>query len=200
MQSFDYYNWILFPLLIFFARVCDVSLGTLRSVLAAKGYKTIVPFIGFFEVLIWLAAISQIFKNLDNNILFYFAWAAGYATGSYFGLVLEEKLALGVQVVRIITNQSCENLIVALNNEKYGLTIVDANGSRGPVKIIFTTVKRKNVPKVVSFINEFNPNSFFSVEDVKSASQINIPDSSNASFANSSKKISFFRKIIPVRK
>jgi uncharacterized protein YebE (UPF0316 family) len=191
-ELFDFYNWILFPLLIFFARVCDVSLGTLRAVLASKGYKTIVPFIGFFEVLIWLAAITQIFKSLDDNLLFYFAWALGYATGSYIGLVLEEKLALGIQVVRIITNQDCDNLIAALNQENYGLTIVDAQGARGPVKLLFTTVKRKNVKKVVALINEHTPNSFFSVEDVKAASQV--------SFPIKVAKQNIFRRILPVRK
>ncbi|MBA3899931.1 MAG: DUF2179 domain-containing protein [Bacteroidetes bacterium] len=193
LNSFDFYNWVLFPLLIFLARVCDVSLGTLRAVLASKGYKTIVPFIGFFEVLIWLAAITQILKSLDDNLLFYFAWAAGYATGSYMGLVIEEKLALGIQVVRIITNQTCENLIEALNKENFGLTIVDAQGSRGPVKLLFTTIKRKNVKKVVSLINQHTPNAFFSVDDVKSASQISFP-------IHVAAKRSIFRRILPVRK
>jgi uncharacterized protein YebE (UPF0316 family) len=192
MEGFDYYNWVLFPLLIFFARVCDVSLGTLRSVLAAKGYKTIVPFIGFFEVLIWLAAIGQIFQNLNNNLLFYFAWASGYATGSYVGLLLEEKLALGIQVVRIITNQSCEHLMAALNQGGYGLTVVDAQGARGPVKILFSTVRRKNVKKVIELINKYNPNSFYSIEDVKTATQLTSPVMS--------KEPSIFKKMLSVRK
>jgi uncharacterized protein YebE (UPF0316 family) len=192
MEGFDYYNWVLFPLLIFFARVCDVSLGTLRGVLAAKGYKKIVPVIGFFEVLIWLVAISQILQSLHSNILFYFAWAAGYSTGSYVGLWMEEKLALGIQVVRIITNQNFENLMAALNAGGFGLTVVDAHGSRGPVKILFTTVRRKNVVKVIQLINQHHPNAFYSVEDVKAASQIagrSIPGHQ-----------SIFRKILPVRK
>lgn len=190
--GFDYYNWILFPLLIFFARVCDVSLGTLRAVLASKGYKQLVPIIGFFEVLIWLAAIGQIFKSLNDNLLFYFAWAAGYSTGSYIGLVIEEKLALGLQVVRIITNQPCESLISALNQENFGLTVVDAHGARGPVKLLFTTVKRKSVGKVVELINLHTPNSFFSVEDVKSASQVSFPVQGS--------RPSIFRRILPLRK
>ena len=195
LQNFDYYNWVLFPLLIFLARVCDVSLGTLRSVLASKGNKRIVPFIGFFEVLIWLFAISQIFHNLNNNFIFYLAWAAGYATGSYVGITIEEKLALGIQVVRVITNQQCDKLIEALRNENYGLTIVDAQGSRGPVKILFTTVQRKNVGKVVKVINQYNPNAFYSIEDVKNASQI-----AYSGNIEPSKSTSFFSKIFPSRK
>ena len=106
----DFFNWFLFPLIIFCSRLCDVSLGTLRSVLASKGNKKIVPYIGFFEVLLWLIAISQIMKNL-NNVMCYFAWAGGYAMGSYVGLTIEEKLAIGKQVMRIITNQAYETFL-----------------------------------------------------------------------------------------
>jgi uncharacterized protein YebE (UPF0316 family) len=191
-EEFDYYNWVVFPTLIFFARVCDVSLGTLRGVLAAKGYKSLVPIIGFFEVLIWLAAISRIFQNLNDNLLYYLAWAAGYSTGSYIGLVLEEKLALGLQVVRIITNQSCENLITAINNENFGLTIVDGQGTRGPVKLLFSTVKRKDVKRLVELINRHTPNSFYSIEDIKNASQV--------SFNNGQGDQNFFKRLLPIRK
>lgn len=172
ISSFDYFNWVIFPVLIFSARICDVSLAMLRTVLAAKGYKHIVPFIGFFEVLIWLAAISQIMNNL-NNWICYFAWAAGYATGSYIGLYIEEKIALGIQIIRIITNQESDDLINILKQKNYGLTLVNAEGARGPVKMIFTVVPRKSVKEVVELINQYTPKSFYSVEDVRSASQVN---------------------------
>lgn len=171
-SSFDYFNWVVFPILIFIARICDVSLAMLRTVLASKGYKQIVPFIGFFEVLIWLAAISQIMNNL-NNWVCYIAWAGGYATGSYIGLYIEEKIALGIQVIRIITNQESEELINELKNKNYGITLVDAKGARGPVKMIFTVVPRKSVKEVVTLINQYTPKSFYSVEDVRNASQLN---------------------------
>jgi uncharacterized protein YebE (UPF0316 family) len=171
-SSFDYFNWVVFPLLIFLARICDVSLAMLRTVLASKGYKQIVPFIGFFEVLIWLAAISQIMNNL-NNWVCYIAWAGGYATGSYIGLYIEEKIALGIQVIRIITNQESDELINELKNKNYGITLVDAQGARGPVKMIFTVVPRKSVKEVVGLINQYTPKSFYSVEDVRNASQLN---------------------------
>ena len=194
LNNFDFYNWVLFPLLIFFARVSDVSLGTLRSVLASKGNKGIVPIIGFFEVLIWLFAITQIFHSLNDNFIFYLAWAGGYATGSYVGLTIEEKLALGIQVVRVITNQKCDKLIEALRKENYGLTVVDGQGARGPVKILFTTVQRKNVEKVIKVINQYNPNSFYSIEDVKNASQVAY------SGTPMGKSPSFFNKILPYNK
>jgi uncharacterized protein YebE (UPF0316 family) len=182
-SSFDYFNWVVFPILIFLARICDVSLAMLRTVLASRGYKQIVPFIGFFEVLIWLAAISQIMNNL-NNWVCYFAWAGGYATGSYIGLYIEEKIALGIQVIRIITNQGSEELIQELKNKNYGLTILDAEGARGPVKMIFTVVSRKSVKDVIAIINQYTPQSFYSVEDVRSASQLNYMNAKKSIFSD----------------
>ena len=168
--NFDYYSWILLPLIIFFSRVCDVSLGTLRHVFISKGYRQIVPVLGFFEVLIWIIVVAQIMKNL-NNVACYLAWAGGFATGTYVGLLIEERLALGLQVIRIITNQNCENLLESLKHENHGVTVVDAQGAIGPVKMIFSIIKRKNIQQVVLLIRKHNPTAFYSIEDIKDISQ-----------------------------
>jgi uncharacterized protein YebE (UPF0316 family) len=170
MSSFDFYSWVTLPVIIFISRVCDVSLGTLRHVFISKGLKRIVPVLGFFEVLIWIVVVAQVMKNL-NNIACYLAWAGGFATGTYVGLYIEEKLALGLQVIRIITNQNCEELIDQLKQMNHGLTIVDAQGSQGAVKMIFSIIKRKNVGSVVEKIKKHNPSAFYSIEDIKNAQQ-----------------------------
>ena len=185
------YDWVIFPLVIFFARMTDVSLGTLRSVLASKGKKRIVPFIGFFEVLIWLFAISSILKNL-HSVTSYIAWAGGYATGIYLGLAIEEKLAIGNQVMRIITNQDCEKLIETIKQANFGLTVLDGQGARGPVKLIFIVLKRKEVENIINLINIYNPNAFYSVEDIKEANQIR--------YSTMYQRNSILNKVFPVRK
>jgi uncharacterized protein YebE (UPF0316 family) len=168
--GFDYYNWIVLPLIIFFSRIGDVSLGTLRHVFISKGFRKIVPILGFIEVLIWIVVVAQVMKNL-NNVACYLAWAGGFATGTYVGLRIEESLALGLQVIRIITNQDCGELLDAMKRGNHGVTIVDAQGGMGPVKMIFTIIKRKNVPMVVSLIRKHNPSAFYSIEDIKTTSQ-----------------------------
>lgn len=169
-DNFDYHSWIVLPLIIFLSRIGDVSLGTLRHVFISKGYRRLVPFLGFFEVLIWIIVVAQVMKNL-NNVACYLAFAGGFATGTYVGLRIEERLALGLQVIRIITNQNCEELICALKKENYGITVVDAHGAMGPVKMLFTIIKRKNVQSVVNIIHQHNPTAFYSVEDIKDTSQ-----------------------------
>lgn len=170
VPEFDYFNWIILPIIIFFSRLTDVSLGTLRHVFISKGFRKIVPFLGFFEVLIWIIVVAQVMQNLSNWVC-YIAYAGGFATGTYVGLLIEEKLALGLQVIRVITNQNSDELIAELKNSNHGLTIVDAQGAVGPVKMIFTIIKRKDVPQVVDKIATFLPNAFFTIEDVKNTSQ-----------------------------
>ena len=189
--NFDYYNWIGLPVLIFLSRLGDVSLGTLRHVFIAKGYKSIVPILGFFEVLIWVIMIAQVMKNL-NNVACYIAWAGGFAGGTYLGMLIEEKLALGMQVVRIITNQDCDALIEALKKNNHGITLVPAQGSIGPVKIIFTIIKRKDLNQVVLLIRNYNPTAFYSVEDIR--------DTNQGVFSNRRDSIYNIQKMFPSRK
>ena len=190
--NFDYFSWIVLPIIIFFSRVCDVSLGTLRHVFISKGFRKIVPVLGFFEVLIWIIVVAQVMKNL-NNVACYLAYAGGFATGTYVGLLIEERLALGLQVIRIITNQNCDELMAILKEKNHGMTLVDAQGSMGPVKMIFTVIQRKNVQSVVALISTYNPSAFYSVEDIKKSNQGVFTKSSSSAFSS-------VRKMFPTGK
>ncbi len=161
-------NWVILPLLIFCARMSDVTLGTLRNIFMSRGFRKIVPFVGFFEVLIWLVAMKQVMNRADN-VACYLAWAGGFSMGTYVGMRIEERLALGMQVIRIITSESSEKLVNALRNANHGMTIVDAQGAIGPVKMIFSIVQRKYLKEVIAIIEENQPNAFYSIEDVRNA-------------------------------
>jgi uncharacterized protein YebE (UPF0316 family) len=163
-------TWVILPLLIFLARFTDVSLGTLRIMFIARGKKKIAPLLGFFEVLIWLVAISQIMKNL-NNVACYIAWAGGFATGNYVGILIEERIAIGLQVVRIITPKPAQALIATLREKGFGVTSLDAHGALGDVNLLFTIIRRRDLKEISTLILEFDPTAFYSVEDIRSASE-----------------------------
>jgi len=163
---FDYYNWLILPLIILVSRIGDVTLGTLRHVMMARGNKNAAPILGFFEVLIWIVVVSQVMKQA-NNIACYIGWAGGFATGNYIGLLIEERIALGLQIIRIITNKECTELITQLRNKDHGTTVMDGQGAKGPVKIILTVVKRKNIDTVIKIIQQHNPDAFYSIEDIR---------------------------------
>jgi uncharacterized protein YebE (UPF0316 family) len=164
------YTWLVLPLLIFMARVFDVSLGTIRIIFVSRGTKYLAPLVGFFELLIWLLAIGQIMRNL-SNIACYVAYAGGFATGTYVGMYLEEKLAMGVLLVRIITGKDASELISFLISASFGVTSVDAHGVTGHVNVIYTMINRGDLQRVVGIIRRFNPKAFYSTEDIRSVSK-----------------------------
>ena len=154
------------PLLIFTARVCDVTIGTVRIIFVSRGMKFLAPIFGFFEILIWLVAISKVMQNF-TNYGYYIAYAGGFATGNYVGIIVEEKLAMGICVIRIITRKDASKLIEFLRASGYGITSIDAQGSSGPVKIIYTIIRRQDIHDIHEIIQKFNPKAFYSIEDVR---------------------------------
>lgn len=165
-----FYQWFLVPFLIFLARICDVSMDTVRIMLLHKNKKLLAPLIGFFQVLIWLLAFRQIIINLSNPAC-YIGFAAGFATGTYVGMIIEEKLAIGFQILRIITRKDATHLIEYLRREGYGITSVKGDGLSGKVDIIYTIVRRSQIPPLIEVIKKFNPNAFYTIEDVKGISE-----------------------------
>ena len=166
----DAFTYGVLPLLIFIARICDVSIGTMRIIFVSKGKKNIAPFLGFFEVLIWIIAISKIMQNLDNY-LNYVAYAAGFATGNFIGMIIEEKLAIGIQMIRIFISENGMDLVKTLNSNGFGATTVEAHGAKEKVHIIYTIVHRNEMEQVLEVINAFNPRAFYTIEDVKAVNE-----------------------------
>jgi uncharacterized protein YebE (UPF0316 family) len=163
--SSNFYTWFVIPFLILIARIVDVSMGTVRVIFVSRGLKYLAPIVGFFEVLIWLLAIGQIMKNLSNPMC-YIAYAGGFALGNYVGICIAEKLSLGVALIRVVTKKDALQLVGYLKSENYGVTSVDGHGTSGQVKVVFTIVPRREVQTVVELVKKFNPNAFYSIEEV----------------------------------
>lgn len=169
-NSSPVFVWVILPLLIFISRIADQTIGTLRLIFVSKGYKYIAPALGFFEVIIWLLAVSQIFKQLDN-FLYYIAYGAGFAAGNFIGILLEEKISLGTVVIRVMPKKDVTELIRYLSEHNFGVTTMEAEGSRGKTKVILSIIPRKQIKEFVGIINQFNPNAFYSIEEVKAVNK-----------------------------
>jgi len=167
ITNFTLLTHVFIPLLIFFARIMDVSLGTIRVIFISKGYKFLAPLLGFFEVLIWLLAIQQVLGNL-TNIFTYIGYALGFASGTYVGIVLEEKLSVGKVLIRIIATKDAKKMLKQLKDSKYVFTSMGADGQDGKVKLILSIIKRKSIHKIVKIIKECDEDAYYSIEDVRS--------------------------------
>lgn len=164
-----WFTWIVLPLLIFFARILDVSIGTVRLIFVSKGMKAIAPIIGFFEVIIWLIAVAQIMQHLDNWLC-YVAYGAGFAAGNYIGMLLEERLALGNVLIRVFITNENQSLIDKIIEANFGVTMIDAEGSKGKLKIVFSIIRRKEISNFITICKNFHPDTFYTIEEVKSVS------------------------------
>lgn len=159
-------GFVILPVLIFLARICDVTLGTIRVICVTKGKKLYASLLGFGEVLIWITVIAQIMKNLNNPIC-YLAYAGGFAMGNFIGITIEGKLAMGTLIIRIITSTHASGLINSLKRAGFGITVLDARGATGPVHVIYTVIKRAALPAVDEIIKTFNPDTFYSIEELR---------------------------------
>lgn len=173
-------NWFqlgIFPIFIFLARIVDVSIGTVRIIFVSRGLKFKAAVLGFFEVLVWIMVISTILRNLTHPIN-YIAYAAGFATGNYVGILLEQKLSIGKVILRIITSGDTEDLRKYLSANGIRFTVLDAFGGSGAEqKILFTILDRKKLPEIIKNITLLNPTAFYSIEDVRQVREGEFPSS-----------------------
>lgn len=173
-QLFDY---VIMPLLIFFARVGDVSINTLRIMFMMNGKKNIAPILGFFEALIWLLAIGQIFQNIDNPMS-YIAYAGGFGAGTYVGMYFEERLALGRVLVRVISPKPLTGLLEYMKERDFRFTKVGGEGSFGKVELVFTVMRRDSLPTFIEKVKNLDEKAFYTIESVKRVSEdeLNVMD------------------------
>jgi uncharacterized protein YebE (UPF0316 family) len=153
---------------IFLAEVCVVTLCTLRTIFLAKGMRFLAPLLGFFEVSLWLFAIGEVMRNLDD-VRCALAFASGFTLGTFLGILIEQKLALGSVVVRTITTKDILPLVGTLRDAGYGVTCLPGQGASGPVQMIFTVVPRRLLGHVTAILKGFDPSVFYSVDALQSA-------------------------------
>jgi uncharacterized protein YebE (UPF0316 family) len=165
---------------IFCLRICDQSIGTLRTIAVVRGYAVLAVFMGFFEVFIWINVVGQVIQNLHAWYLTV-SYAAGFAAGQAVGMWVEARLALGNQLVRVISNRDRE-LAHELWKHGYPATETESMGPSGPVDVIFIVAGRENIPALVNLVCELDPDCFYTVEDVRKVSERHIKPASLLDF------------------
>ncbi|MCA9198750.1 MAG: DUF2179 domain-containing protein [Planctomycetales bacterium] len=157
-------------LLVFLVRIIDVSIGTLRTLSVVQGRIALSVVLGFFEVLVWIVALSQVLTGVTQNPVLMVAYAGGFAAGNAVGICVERKLAMGAVVVRMISAQFGSEIAVALRTAGHRATTFLGEGRDGPVTLIYASCNRRNVAKVVRIAKDFEPQVFYTVEPVQHVS------------------------------
>jgi uncharacterized protein YebE (UPF0316 family) len=169
MTSIAELHPVILSLAIFLARVADVSLGTVRTIVVFRGRRLLAAVIGFFEIVIWVIAAGQVLQNLDAWYLIV-AYAAGFGAGNYVGIWLESKLAIGREMVSAISFRPDGGLARLLRERGFRAIDVDADMGRGqPVDLVITVTRRRRVPELLATILEADPEAQYSISDIKMA-------------------------------
>lgn len=152
------------PLVVFMLRVTDVSMATIRMLLIMRNRRYLAPFIGFFEVLLWVAAIGIVVQHLTSP-LHVIGYAAGFATGNFVGLRLEERLALGLATIRTVVRTGGAELADALREAGFGVTEMIGRGREGAVEVLYSVLPRRQVGRYLEIVDRGAPDSFVVVDE-----------------------------------
>jgi len=152
------------PVIIFFLRIVDVSMATTRILLAMRNARVAVPVIGFFEVLIWIFAVGNAIRHLESP-LHVLGYAGGFAVGNVVGMWLEEKLAMGLATIQVMSRFGGVELAEALRDKGFGVTEFLGQGREGKVEVVHTVVRRRQIDDVLREVDRWDPDAFVSVEE-----------------------------------
>ena len=150
-------------LIIFSLRLADQSLGTMRTLLVSKNKPIYAALIGLVESAIWIVAISQVVKDIDDPVLIG-AYAAGFAAGTILGTYIERIVGVGNIVVRVFTTSNSPSVAEPLRDNGHGVTVIDGEGKEGPVKIYLCVIPRRKLKSVLAMIEEINPNAYITTD------------------------------------
>jgi uncharacterized protein YebE (UPF0316 family) len=156
---------ILWTLAIFFARLTDVSMGTVRQILIIRGRRGIASISAFFEIMIWIIAISRVITQLDK-IYYMIAFGLGFAFGNYLGSYIEEKIALGYMFAYIVPKRSGD-LARKLREAGFGVTVIRGIGSKGTHPVYNILLRRKDGQRLLGIIKKYDEGAFYTLMDVR---------------------------------
>jgi uncharacterized protein YebE (UPF0316 family) len=156
------------PLLIFVARLGDVSLGTLRMIFTISGMRWLPAALGFVEVVIWVVAIGNAVTNLDQPLVLV-GYAGGFAMGTVLGSIIEARIAIGHRVVTIVNPVVEIDLASAMRESGFVVTQVAGQGRAGPVEVVIAVVRRRSLPGLAARVRELVPSAFMTVERAERA-------------------------------
>jgi uncharacterized protein YebE (UPF0316 family) len=154
------------PLIIFCSRIVDVSLGTVRIICMVRGYRAVAVILAFFEVTVWVYAVAGVFTHLDR-LINVFAYAAGFTAGCAVGMWIEQKLALGTQMISVYSRSPGAAITEALRGIGLNAATLNGNGHHEPVTVTVALVPRKRISEAVARARANDPSAHVAVTDVR---------------------------------
>lgn len=154
---------------IFFVRIIDVSLGTVRTIITVKGRRTLASMVGFIEVFIWFIIVKEALNTTETSIWIAISYSLGFATGTYIGSLLSDIFVSGTLGVQVVTSKQDNEIIKIIRNEGYGVSVVDVKGREDGVSkyMLFIEIDKKRITRLKNLIKKLDPKAFMIVNETK---------------------------------
>lgn len=163
---------LLTGLVVFIARICDVSIGTVRTIVTVQGRTVIAFCLAIFEISIWVTVVSTVISQIKEQPLLVVFYAFGYATGNVVGIMVERKLAFGTVILRIITRRAGAAIADHLRAKGQPVTIFQGEGMRGPVSELYIACRRRDLKWILSEVQQIDPRLFYVIEQARDMSKV----------------------------
>lgn len=165
-------NVLLTGLIIFASRICDVSIGTIRTIATVQGRTAIAFTLAIIEISIWVTVAGTVINQIHDRPLLVLFYAFGYATGNVVGIIVERKLAFGLTVLRVITREAGQAIAKALRIKGQPVTIFLGQGMRGPVAELYIACRRKDLKWIIPKVNAADPEAFYVMESARDFNRV----------------------------
>jgi uncharacterized protein YebE (UPF0316 family) len=154
-------------ILIFLARICDVSLGTVRTIITVQGRSAIAFVLAIFEIFIWVAVVSTVVQRVAEQPILAVFYALGFATGNTVGIAVERKIALGFMVLRVFTRTGGKSMADRLRTLGQPVTVFHGEGMQGPVAELYIACRRRDLGSLLPIVKAEDPEAFYIMEPAR---------------------------------
>ena len=158
-------NLVFLCIKIFFARIVDVSIGTVRTVIMVRGKILVAASLAFIEVMIWFMVAREALMTDINSIFIPVSYALGYATGTSIGTYISKNFLKCIRGVEIISKNNQLELIKAIKANGYAVSVMDLKGNKNG--FILCEVSNKKEKKLINIVKKYDPNAFIIVNETK---------------------------------
>lgn len=165
-------NILLTGLVIFVARICDVSLGTMRTIITVQGRTVVAFFLAICEITIWILVASAVINQVQEQPILVVFYAFGYATGNVVGIIVERKLAFGLIILRVITRKAGQYLADSLRQKGQPVTVFNGEGMAGPVQELYIVCRRRHLKWILPDVRSIDPDAFYVIEQARDISKV----------------------------
>jgi uncharacterized protein YebE (UPF0316 family) len=159
-------------LVIFCARICDVSMGTIRTIMIVQGKSVVAFFLGFGEVMIWIAVVSAVVQNIRETPVLAVFYAFGFATGNVVGIAVERRLGFGMMILRVISRDKGKLVADRLRGLGQAVTIFQGEGMQGPVLELYVACRRRDLKCILAIVRGEDPDAFYLTEQARDVSKM----------------------------